>query len=354
MIAPVSRGAQPSCEALSRFVQNQSILLVTGDTSYEKCGAKKMLAEPLDNAVTCQHISHVGDLLTLEELDASWARLSGATVNRVVGVGGGSVLDTAKILSLALACKKSPSSLVSGTEKHGHALEVFAVPTTAGSGAEATQFAVAYANRRKLSIDSPVLLPTQAALIPELTASMSPYQTACTGFDAIAQCIESMWAKNGTEESRVYALQALQQCECFETAISDPTPEVRCRMQEGAYLAGCAINLSRTTAAHALSYHLTSHFGVPHGQAVAMVFPYVAEWNLARCSNDEASRFFNRFDPRHYSLLGTLPSFCTARGINFKTLVADLLLHVETNRFSNNPVEIGLHLFETTNREPEK
>ena len=70
MIAPVSRGAQPSCEALSRFVQNQSILLVTGDTSYEKCGAKKMLAEPLDNAVTCQHISHVGDLLTLEELDA--------------------------------------------------------------------------------------------------------------------------------------------------------------------------------------------------------------------------------------------------------------------------------------------
>jgi len=356
MSLTVFRGMQSSCEALARFVNHQSILLVTGDTSYKRCGAKQMLeqmlARSLGDPVNCLHIRHTGILLTLDELDVHWDRIRRESVNRVVAVGGGSVLDTAKILSLALACEKAPSSLISHTKERSVALAVFAVPTTAGSGAEATQFAVAYANGQKLSIDCPPLRPAQVALIPDLTASMTPYQTACTGYDAIAQSIEALWANSGTKESRAYAFQALRQCECFEEAISQPTPEIRRRMQEGAYLAGCAINIARTTAAHALSYYLTSHFSVPHGHAVAMVLPYVAEWNLAHCPNDAARRFFDRFNPRQFPLLDTLPSFCAARGIDFKTLAVDLLSHVDSSRLVNNPVDIGSNLFEPIDKKP--
>ena len=116
-------------------------------------------------------------------------------------------------------------------------------------------------------------------------------------------------------------------------------------MQLGAYWSGRAIDISKTTAAHALSYLLTARHGVPHGHAVAMVFPYVAACNLAHLRDPELSRLCERFDPRRIPDLVPLPDFCRARGLDFTALAADLLASVDPTRLANNPVPLPVNLF---------
>jgi len=110
------------------------------------------LAEPLRAAARLRTATHAGDLLSLEELDATFARLSDAAPGRIVAVGGGAILDTAKILALAFATGRTPGQLAAGVPADIAPPPVFAFPTTAGSGAEATHFAVAYKDRVKKSI----------------------------------------------------------------------------------------------------------------------------------------------------------------------------------------------------------
>ena len=222
---------------------------------------------------------------------------------------------------------------------------VFAFPTTAGSGAEATHFAVAYKDRVKKSIGHLRVRPARVALVPEFTYSLSPYQTACTGFDAVSQAIESLWAKGATDESRAFARRAIECLGRLDKAVADPDPATREAMQLGAYWSGRAIDISKTTAAHALSYLLTARHGVPHGHAVAMVFPYVAACNLAHLRDLELVRLCERFDPRRIPGLVPLPDFCHARGLDFTALAADLLASVDPARLANNPVSLPTDLF---------
>jgi hypothetical protein len=131
----------------------------------------------------------------------------------------------------------------------------------------------------------------------------------------------------------------------IDKAVADPDPATREAMQRGAYWSGRAIDISKTTAAHALSYLLTARHGVPHGHAVAMVFPYVAACSLAHLRDSELSSLCERFDPRRISGLVPLPDFCRARGLNFFALAADLLASVDPARLANNPVKMPTDLF---------
>ena len=143
------------------------------------------------------------------------------------------------------------------------------IPTTAGTGSEATHFATVYKGTRKFSVAHPSLRPRWALVDPDLCASLPPAITASTGVDALCQGIESLWAVGSTEASRAHARAAIARAmEHLETAVLAPTPEARLGMCEAANWAGRAIDISKTTACHALSYGLTIRWDVPHGHAV--------------------------------------------------------------------------------------
>ncbi len=124
-------------------------------------------------------------------------------------------------------------------------------------------------------------------LDPSLTYSLPSFQTAATGMDALCQGIESYWSVNSTEESRQFARKAIElSTEFLLEVYLSPNPINREGMQLAAFYSGRAINISKTTAAHAFSYHLTSKYGIPHGQAVGLLIGWVFQENLKVSDNN--------------------------------------------------------------------
>jgi len=101
---------------------------------------------------------------------------------------------------------------------------------------------------------------------------MSPYQTACTGLDALAQAVESYWSTNSTRKSRRWSLMAIKLIlKNLYVSVHSPTAKSRKKMSAAAFLSGKALNIAKSTAPHAFSYYLTSRFGLPHGHAVGVL-----------------------------------------------------------------------------------
>jgi alcohol dehydrogenase class IV len=151
---------------------------------------------------------------------------------------------------------------------------LIAIPTTAGTGSEATHFAVVYHDNKKYSVAHKSILPDVAILVNSLTASQPKHLTACAGLDAFSQAIESYWSVNATEESKAYAREAiLLLIPNLVQAVNFPNKNNRQAVMKGAYFAGKAINISKTTAAHAVSYAFTTYYGIPHGHAVFLTLP---------------------------------------------------------------------------------
>jgi alcohol dehydrogenase class IV len=206
----------------------------------------------------------------------------------VIGFGGGTAIDIAKLISV-LACQRAPlNALITGAASiDEERIPLIVIPTTAGTGSEATHFAVVYHEGKKFSVAHANLLPDFAIIDPVLTYSMPKSLTAATGLDALCQAIESIWAVGATDESTAYATQSLGLAlEHLESAFNRTTPEARRGMCEAAHLAGKAINISKTTAPHALSYWLTSHYGIPHGFAVAFFLGCMLEFNSQVTADD--------------------------------------------------------------------
>jgi len=154
------------------------------------------------------------------------------------------------------------------------------MPTTAGTGSESTYFSVIYIDKTKYSLAHNSMLPNFAILDPIFTKNLPPYITACTSMDALCQAIESFWSTNSTEESRMYSKQAIELImPNIIKNVNDPDMMSRKKMLIASNLAGKAINIAQTTAAHSVSYPITSYFNVPHGHAVALTLPYFIEFN---------------------------------------------------------------------------
>ncbi len=202
---------------------------------------------------------------------------SGAGTSGIVASGAGTLAVDASAVETSAA-----RALLTGQQSlEGEHCPFVAIPTTAGSGSEATQFAVVYVDGRKHSVDNPLLKPDYVILDSEATSTLSPYQRAASGMDALSQAIESYWALSATSESRMIAAKAIQiLLTSFPAVINKPTPALLANQLLGAHLAGRAIQLTRTTAPHALSYRLTSLYGLPHGHAVGLTLPVFFRYNL--------------------------------------------------------------------------
>ena len=206
----------------------------------------------------------------------------------IVALGGGSAMDTAKVLSVLLRSDDGFSLKSHFYDKlpigdPGSFVPVVTVPTTSGTGSEVTPFSTVWdtENNKKFSLNDPGMFAKTALLAPELTMPLPWEITVSTGLDALCQGLESIWNNNSTPASAAFAKQAvhkalrvLQQ----GRAILDDL-QLRSELMEASLFAGIAISQTRTALSHSMSYPITSHFGVPHGLACGFTVPAVLRFN---------------------------------------------------------------------------
>lgn len=210
------------------------------------------------------------------------ARAAG-TIDLVVGVGGGSAIDVAKALAVLLAHPVEVRALLTGTPVPGRGVPTVMVPTTAGTGAEATPNSIILVpeDALKIGIVSPHLLPDLVLLDPLLTLTLPPAVTAQTGIDALCHAIECYTSKRGNLFSDLYGLEAIRLISrSLRCAFADGQDvAARQDMLLGSYYGGVCIATSSTTAVHALAYPLGGRYRVPHGLSNAMLLPTVMAYN---------------------------------------------------------------------------
>ncbi|NYS30583.1 iron-containing alcohol dehydrogenase [Pantoea sp. WMus005] len=201
--------------------------------------------------------------------------LSQGQVDMVIGIGGGSVLDVAKLLSvLCIDAAPSLDALLAG-EKPQRRTRSILIPTTAGTGSEATPNAILAIPEKetKVGIISPVMLPDVVALLPELTTSMPPHIASSTGIDALCHLIECFTANVANPVSDNYALIGMKKLFAnLETTLREPENlQARLEMLWASYYGGASIAHAGTHLVHALSYPLGGKYHLPHGVANAIL-----------------------------------------------------------------------------------
>jgi len=213
---------------------------------------------------------------------AETARSAG--VDGVIGLGGGSSLDVAKLVALLAVGKEELKAVYGVGNAKGPRLPLILVPTTSGTGSEVTPISiVTTGTSEKMGVVSPVLLPDIALLDPELTYGLPAHVTAATGIDAMVHAIEAYASAsaNNNPLSRTLATQALELMgpALLRAVQNGKDADARADMLLGSMLAGQAFANSPVAAVHALAYPLGGHFHIPHGLSNALVLPHVLRFN---------------------------------------------------------------------------
>lgn len=242
--------------------------LLVGGNSYEASFVKPFLAE---RGVDVVRFGGYSSNPKLDEVLAGLRLLRDEGCDAIVSVGGGSAIDVAKCIKIlaATGSDEFPSASAALTTSFPH----LSIPTTAGTGSESTHFAVVYIDGEKHSIAHDAMLPEWVVLEPRLLESLPEYHKKASVLDALAQCVESSWAAGATEQSRDYAMRGAELIldTLFPYFFKGPFDvEATRRMLVASNLGGKAINLTKTTAPHAMSYKLTSLYGIAHGHAAAL------------------------------------------------------------------------------------
>lgn len=276
----IKEGAIQQLKALLEDLNAQRIFFVVDKPAFKFSGAGDALKECLSN-YSVTRFSDFELNPKIEDGEQGIALFRKTLPDVVVALGGGSTLDMAKLISRCGVQKGHPVEYVKGERvMNSPGPPMIAIPTTAGTGSEATHFAVVYVNGQKFSLAHPFLLPDYVLVDPQLTYSLPTRTTAACGLDALCQSVESIWAVGATDESVKYAVQGLKRAlDHLESAVCDPGPEARMSMIQAAHLSGKAINISKTTAPHAVSYGITTDFQVPHGMAVALTLGVFLDYN---------------------------------------------------------------------------
>ena len=324
------------------------VFLVRGKGSYATCGAENIINDAL-TVVGC-NVTEFFDFSEnpkCEDMERGIQILKKCNADIIIAVGGGSVLDMSKLIRFFSSYKGEVTDKC--FEKTAELLPLIAIPTTAGTGAEATHFAVVYKDKVKYSAEHDDMLPDYAIIYPPFTYGNPKYLTACTGFDALAQAIEAFWNLNANDESDIYAEKAIRLLwPNLPDVVNNPTEELRDKVSEGSYWAGRAINITKTTAPHAFSYPFTTYYGYPHGHAVALTFPYFLEINCGE-KNDDTVRVNNLLAilnmDSSLGLMMQMKNYLSRIGlIKKEESIFDksfILSQVNLDRLKNNPVQLN-------------
>ena len=315
-------------ELASTVVGVRRLFVVHGHGSYVKCGAAEVVADLCTTRdIVLDEFDDFTENPKRDDVEKGIKALERAEPDLMMAVGGGSAMDMAKLIR----------------HYSGRDVKLVALPTTAGTGAESTQFAVCYIDGVKHSISDAAILPDLVILYPPFTYGNGSYLTSCTGFDALAQAIEAYWNIYATEESDEFALKAIGLIYGLLPK-SNLTESDRADLLLGANFAGRAINITRTTVPHALSYTLTSKYGYPHGHAVALTFPFFLKY----CMEGGPSGF-NGSDYERYAekmrRLAAMLEVADSPEIVMREYVSGLGLGFDPNRdFDDDVVARGVNL----------
>lgn len=348
--------------------QAKKVFLVTGKNSYLESGAKDLL-EPYLSKIETTRFCNFETNPRLEDANIGSTLIQNNPPDIVVSIGGGSVIDMAKlIVALAAHPNINNAELIknSGSIKN-KGTPLVAIPTTAGTGSEATHFAVAYINKTKYSLAHEYILPDYAIVDSRLSHKVPQYIAACSAMDALSQAVESYWSVNSNNESKGYAKEAIRLIlPAIENAVLNSDCKAKEKMAKAAYLAGKAINITKTTAPHAISYPITSYFGLPHGHAVALSLGsfFIFNTNLSKnqlldtrgeaymkrtmteliqlfkCNSAESCCKY------WYSIMKTLNLETKLEAIGIKSTADKNLIieNVNLERLSNHPVRVSTDL----------
>lgn len=321
--------------------QSDRLLIVTTRGTVSRLGLE---AGPFE-CDTSSLFSSVNPNPDIEDLEDQTKTLSGNNYSKVLAIGGGSAIDTAKVFSVGLAnyeanvlAKMLADSSNSKIKKR---LPVIAIPTTAGTGAEVTPFATVWdmKNKKKYSLADDKLLPDSAIINPLLTCSMSGDQTLFTALDAISHALESIWNKNRTDVSVSLSLRALKlMVDYLPAVLKRPRDlEARGNVQIASVLAGMSISQTRTSLAHAVSYPLTYNFQVPHGLACSFMLLEMMELHESELRNSGmSSKDFDRLRKMllDFDLKAMLAVYLS--GEELEALVEDMMSNPRIDNYSGN------------------
>ena len=334
------------------------VFVICGKISFEKSGANKILKDLLKTKQT--YFFHKNfSYPDISELKSIIAEIKKFSPDFIIAVGGGSVLDYAKIANVLVDSENIEEEVMNSTYQ---IKKIIAIPTTAGSGAEVTTNAVIYINKMKYSVEGPLLRPDYFFLIPELVIGASKKIKSSAGFDAISQAIESIISKKSNDKSLNYAKKSLEiSLKNYLNHIDNPDNNNTSAMCMAANLAGEAISISKTTAPHAVSYPFTSYFDVSHGHAVSLTLNefllfnyenkkiascdfnlderYKLIFNLTRTNNINELNLFLKILKEKANLTNDFKKL----GIDISTNLDLLLSNINVQRLKNNPVNLHMH-----------
>ena len=273
----------------------------------------------------------------------------------IISFGGGSSIDIAKAIklysNLELSSDKLPDVYRYNAIKH------MSIPTTAGTGSESTHFAVLYFNGKKYSLDNDMLLPEYALLDGSLLLDLPSYQKKSTILDALSQAIESYWSVNSNDTSKRYAMEAIAIInKNLVDYLNNSNLDTCNKMLYASNLAGRAINISKTTASHAMSYKLSSLYNIAHGQAVFLTLPHLWNYiynNLSKCIDKRGHDYLERtlrelcelldlkkYDEVYLKLIGIYEMMNFDKVEATENELHELVESVNVERLRNTPVEL--------------
>ncbi|ODT86713.1 MAG: alcohol dehydrogenase [Sphingobium sp. SCN 64-10] len=221
---------------------------------------------------------------TIQDFHAATREARQSRADAVVGLGGGSAMDVAKLVAALIDGRQTIEQAIGVDLLAGRALPLACIPTTAGTGSEVTPIAILSDEEEDLKkgVVSPFLVPDFAYLDPELTVSMPRAVTASTGVDALTHCIEAFANRFAHPMVDVFALDGMRLIAAhLERACTDGTDLVaREAMLRASYYGGLCLGPVNTAAVHALAYPLGGEFHIPHGVANSILLPHVLRFNL--------------------------------------------------------------------------
>ena len=351
-----------STEDIKKFINDTSfkkIFVLCGKKSFVTSGAEDLFKKIIINKEV-KLFYKKSELPIIEELIEIINNIKNFKPDLILAVGGGSVIDYAKIANV-VDVKEDLSDLIVNYsypfKKKYTKLAV--IPTTAGSGAEVTSNAVIYVEGIKHSFESELLVPDNFFLVPEFLISAPNKIKASAGFDAIAQALESLVSRKSNDQSVEYASKSLRvSVNSFISFVNDPNMKNATEMSIASNLAGKAISISKTTAPHAASYPFTSLFNISHGHAVGLFFENFFKFNYDNLDKSETSfdlkkRFdliFNLFDVSNVidfnkkissiKKQAKLEDNLIKLDINIQQSSDKILKGINLLRLGNNPVKI--------------
>ena len=350
-----------SSEDILNYINDKSfkkIFVLCGKKSFVNSGAENLLKNISNKEIKLFYKK--SEIPILEELIEIIKDIKNFKPDLFLAIGGGAVIDYAKIANVVDIRPDLAELIVNYTYPFKKKYTKLAViPTTAGSGAEVTSNAVIYVDGIKHSFESELLIPDHFFLIPEFLISAPNKIKASSGFDAIAQALESLVSRKSNDKSVEYASKSLRvSVNSFISFINEPNMKNATEMSIASNLAGKAISISKTTAPHAASYPFTSLFNISHGHAVSLFFEKFFKFNYDNIDKSETSfdlkkRFdliFNLFDVQDINGFSSKISFIkkkanleddlTKFNIDIIKSSEDVLKGINLLRLGNNPVKI--------------